>query len=48
MAEKACGKIYKILGNHEVANIMRNNKNYEILHDEINDRNGFLISKKND
>jgi len=37
-----------VLKNHEVANIMRNNKNYEILHDEINDRNGFLISKKND
>ena len=30
----------------EVANIIRNDTNYRILHDEPNDRNGFLISKK--
>jgi hypothetical protein len=33
--------------NFEVANIMRADDNYQILFDDSNDRNGFLISKKN-
>jgi len=36
------------LKNFEVSNIMRNDKKYEILFDEPNDRNGFLISKIKD
>ena len=32
--------------NNEVANIIRNDRNYQILYENISDRNGFLISKK--
>tara|TARA_R110000868_G_scaffold5669_3_gene33484 strand:+ start:2195 stop:2815 length:621 start_codon:yes stop_codon:yes gene_type:complete len=32
--------------NFEIANIMRNSNNYQILFDCKNDRNGFLISKQ--
>jgi hypothetical protein len=32
--------------NYEVANIMRSDRQFEILHDVVNDRNGYLVSKK--
>jgi hypothetical protein len=35
-----------LIKNNEVANIIRNDRNYQILYDNISDRNGFLISKK--
>ncbi len=35
------------LKNFEVSRIMRNDSNYKILHDDPNDRYGFLVSKKN-
>ena len=35
-----------LIKNNEVANIMRNDSNYDILNDNTSDRNGFLISKK--
>jgi hypothetical protein len=35
-----------LIKNNEVANIIRNDRNYHILYDNISDRNGFLISKK--
>jgi hypothetical protein len=35
-----------LIKNNEVANIMRSDSNYQILYDNIYDRNGFLISKK--
>jgi hypothetical protein len=35
-----------LIKNNEVADIMRNDSSYQILYDNISDRNGFLISKK--
>ena len=35
-----------LIKNNEVADIMRNDSNYQILYDNTSDRNGFLISKK--
>ena len=35
-----------LIKNNEVANIMRNDSDYQILYDNAFDRNGFLISKK--
>ena len=35
-----------LIKNNEVSKIMRDDNTYEILHDNINDRNGFLVSKK--
>jgi hypothetical protein len=32
--------------NYEVANIMRSDRQFEILHDVVNDRNGYLVAKK--
>ncbi len=32
--------------NNEVANIMRLDNQFEILHDVFNDRNGYLVAKK--
>jgi hypothetical protein len=34
-----------MIKNYEVSNIIRSDKNYEVLFDS-NDRNGFLIAKK--
>jgi hypothetical protein len=36
-----------LMKNFEVSELIRNNNNYSILFDEPNDRNGFLIAKKN-
>lgn len=35
-----------IIKNYEVANIMRSDSQFEILHDVVNDRNGYLVAKK--
>ena len=32
--------------NYEVSNIMRSDIQFEILHDVVNDRNGYLVAKK--
>jgi hypothetical protein len=35
-----------MMKNFKVREIIKNDDNYEIIYDEPNDRNGFLVAKK--